>query len=154
MAEFPDGIVEALIPLMETIDGITQTVDRDPVPNDKNGTLGIAFLGWRSIDHEMGQGHFGSAISVYEFRLTHLIKHSNRSDGLKEQRLVARAIRSMLAHDPASKVALLPQVHTNANYTERLKRWDVGGQEFADDFIDKAFFFVSETQVTFQTETV
>ena len=155
MADFPEGIIDGLQTLLATIDGVTEVHDRDLTPKDRNGDIGIVYFGWSQTEEpEMGTQVFDSPYANYEFRISHMVKHANRPQGLEQQRLVARAIRSMLAHDPAAKVALLPQVNASDHYTERLKRWNVQGQAFADDFIDKAFFFVSETSVTFQTETV
>ena len=149
---FPECILDVLVTRFKTIDGVSEVFKRDLAPTDPNGSIGACFEMWSPVATEMSGG-YGPTISAYAIQITHLVKHSEREPGAKQHRSVARAIRSMLYQDPTTTLSLRQLTHTDPAYTERMMKWELE-QRFASNQIERAFYFVSETTATFQTETV
>jgi hypothetical protein len=153
--EFPDCLLLVLKERITTIKGVSGVHLRELTPEDENGSVGITFEAWMPNQDslEMGGGHMDSTLSDYVINIEHLVKHANREEGLAAHRSVARSIRSMLYRDPGTQVRLRQLAFVGAEYRERLQRWSLE-QRFANNQIKTAFYFVSGTTITFQTETV
>lgn len=149
---FPDNIIEKLQELLISIDGVNVVLDSDLVPSDPNGAVGVTFDSWRPIDYEIGS--HGPAISEYSLVITHLVKSMARAAGEAESRSVARSIRSMLYRDPITRDALGQLAHTDIDLgsIERTLKWELD-QKFIGNKINSSFYFVSETQLRFQTQS-
>lgn len=150
-APFPDCIFNVISPHLARIRGVSAVHVRPLEPNDNNGALGIALDSWQPVEYEIGDT--GPTLANYVVTIEHLIKNANREDGYKEHRSAARSIRSMLYRDPDVVVPLRGLVHEDDDTIERLMKWDVE-QRFASNDINKSFYFVSITIVTFQTSTL
>ena len=59
----------------------------------------------------------------------------------------------MLYRDQATQLAFRQLAFVGPEYRERLMKWHLE-QRFAQNKIANAFYFVSGTTVTFQTETI
>jgi hypothetical protein len=150
---FPECIMDVLVDQLETIEGVTNVFRRELDPTDPNGSVGLCFELWTPVEVEMGGRGFDPTLSNYVIQIEHLVKHAKREEGNLQHRTVARSIRSMLYRDQATQVRFRQLAHINADVHERLMKWSIE-QRFASNKIASAFYFVSGTTVTFQTETV
>lgn len=150
---FPDCIMNVLETNLKTIEGVTVVHQRELEPNDSNGDVGVSMDSWHPLEYEIGG--IGSSLGAYVLVIEHLVKHSNRESGWVEHRNVARSIRSMLAVNADVRVALGALVHvsTDPSYTERMMKWTLE-QRNASNQINRDFYFVSGTTVTFETEVI
>lgn len=155
IGEFPENLIELLKDNLIRIPGVTAVVDRALGPEDADGTVGVEFREWRPVEVEMGGGisGFDPTLSGYVLSIEHLVKNGDRESGNKIHREVARGIRSMLYRDPEAQLAFRQLTHSGSGYTERLMKWELV-QSFANNKIASAFYFVSGTMITFETETV
>lgn len=152
--EFPECILDVLETRLETIEGVTSVFRRELEPTDPNGSIGLCFELWTPIDVEMGgRGGFDPSLSSYVIQIEHMVKNAKREDGHLEHRRVARSIRAMLYRDATTQVEFRQLAHISADFHERLMKWSLE-QRFAANKIGNAFYFVSGTTVTFETETV
>lgn len=149
--EFPDCVLEVLAARLRTLPGVNEVVIRPLDPTDGNGTIGLTAVGWEPVEYEIG-GH-GPTLSEYSVVIEHLVKHSDRVEGNRLHRSVARSVRMMLYRDTDTQVALRQIVHQTPDSRERMMKWSLF-QRFASNEINRSFFFVSATTMNFQTELV
>ena len=151
--EFPEGLLDTLVDRLGTIQGVSNVYKRELEPTDPNGSIGVSFELWQPVLVEMGGGGFDPSLSDYTVQIEHLVKHAHREEGSQVHRTLARSIRSMLYRDEATQLAFRQLAFVGPEYRERLMKWHLE-QRFAQNKIANAFYFVSGTTVTFQTETI
>jgi hypothetical protein len=151
---FPDCFIDVLLEQLATIDGVTSVVDRALGAGDANGTIGVSYETWQPKEVEMGgRGGFDPTISEYILSIEHLVKAGDRVTGNRDCRSVAKSIRSMLYRDADTQLRLRQLKHIDADGIERILKWKIV-QHFASNKFKDAFYFVSETVVTLDTDKV
>lgn len=156
VSTFPESIVDALkahlgpdddgVPQVE---GITAAFARQLRRSDVNGGLGIHVDDWVAIDYEMGgTGLLRPTVKEYNLTLAHMVKNLAEEPGAKTHREVAKSLLAMLVEQSPLTVALRQLVGIGDTYTERIDKWQVPGQKFADNEIEGSFVYLSATELT------
>lgn len=153
--DFPENIVALLAEHLGKLEGVTAVVRRSLNMTDPHGTLGITVDSWRPLESEMGVATQEPTIVQHSLALEHVVKADSAEVGHQLHRDTAKTFRLMLYRDPALNVALRQlNAASGDGHVERILKWEIPAQEFANNEIASAFVFMSSTEILVTTETL
>lgn len=149
---FPDNILDVIEEKGAALTGVEAVVRRVIEPTDPNGCMALVADEWHPEDAEIGG--FDATTGYYSILVMHLVKNTNADEGNMTHRSVAKAVRLMLARDPALRVAFGGLRETDPPHVERVLKWEVASQRFGSSEIAGSFTFLSVTELHVHTEIV
>jgi hypothetical protein len=153
---FPSNILAALEAPLLALDGVEAVEMRLPRMTDENGTVCLIAAEWTPGEVEIAGDHmfFEPTTATYDIAISHQVLHDDPEAGLALHAEVATRIRRMLYRDPAVRLSLLSLNEVDGDHRERVLKYAVPSQRYANNKFDDGFRFLSATQLIVTTETV
>lgn len=153
MSTFPASIISEIVAACEDDEGVVAVIDRPLVIGDPNYTVAVYAGDWEPVDFEIGM--VGDSISRYKVEIQFVVKSLVSSEGRDIHAKTSKKLRSLLSRNAALRENLGKLSETDDDgFLERMSRWGVQKQRFNNMQIDSSFYYLSTTELWFETETV
>lgn len=153
-SSFPNNIVAAIEPRLETIDVDVECFLRPLKPTDPNQCIGIFAARWdpNRDSFEMGHVQGEPTLSEYHVFIQTLVKHGEMWKGMAVSSTLARAVRRVLYRDVILRTSLSQMSLTDSFGKESVRRWGIVDQQYLSNDIEGTFVHVSTLDCYFETE--
>lgn len=163
MSSFPGDVTTVLAEKLGTLPGLSQldygnetkpaSFMRPLRPSDPAVCIGTFVIDWEPGEQELGFSE--PMLSTYVWAVQLLVKHGDEQEGLNLHSNLSKQVRSMLYGHGPLRVALTALNENNGEgRLERVGRWGVRTQRYANNEIDGNFVYLSTTDFWLQTETL
>lgn len=127
-------------------------IDRPVRLNDPQKTISVYATNWvpDATSHEIGTNE--PTLARYNLRLQLMVKHTNPSKGRAMSALDSKTLRMVLYRSPVLRVSLLGMTEEVLGSTERVKRFQVTGQNFMNGDLNGNHLYLSSTEAYIETE--
>lgn len=160
---FPNNVILLLKTRVELIDPQFQgVVFRRPIrTSDPNFAVGIFGTTWDddrdSVEIGGGRnkvlGQRNGTYQNYNVTLQAFVKDMDEERGLATHGVVAKYLRSTVAHDPSLAVALATLNSSVGGPVERFADWYVGSQRFYTNELKGSWLYMSTLDLRIRTQT-
>lgn len=159
---FPNNVVDMLatqlanieMPIPDEEENRVRVVKRPIRSTDYTQTLSVFPALWVPDENsfEMAGGRSEPTIQRYTVAIEALVVDMDEERGLATHALLSSLARLMLYRNTALRVGL-PLLEVDlSGYREKLARWGISQQRFANNLIEKDFVFLSTVDFWFETD--
>lgn len=148
--DYPFVVVTALKPILAALPGVEAVFMRETRQTDPDTSIGFYPLDWMPTEYEIGRWDEPS-IGVYHYMVESFIKHGDADEGAQVSAELSTLIRRTLQRSD-EVIAALGALNVASGYTERVLKWNVTRQTFAQDETGTTFRFASATLFDVHTE--
>lgn len=152
---FPDNVVEVMVEEFAKIDGVDpgMVFDRPLESTDPAPSIAVVAADWMPNDFVIGQSD--PAVSTYLILIQSMIKHTDKSTGIRQHSQLAKSVRMMLYRNQELRVRLTQLNETSQGIKERTQRLGIRQQRFlTNEHPQGTFLFLSTSEFWLETEAV
>lgn len=154
---FPGNVVEAVVPVLQTIDSDLVILKRPLRSSDPTQCIGVFGQQWipDPDSMELVGRNAGSEATIgrYSIPVHALVKHTDETLGLATHTALSKLVRTVLYRSTGLAISLRALSVTLLGSTEKLTRYGISAQRFMSNEVSGQWLYLSVTEFWIETET-
>lgn len=152
---FPSNVVDEIVGALKRNLPDHNLIRRPVKLMDMTRTIGVFALDWNPDERSQQIGQEEPTTQRYNFRVQNFVKSANEEHGLAEFALDAKLVRVVLYRDTQLRVALSSLQEELLGTVERVLKYSVQRQRFANNETrNSSFVYVAQTDFFVETEAI